>query len=508
MVVADRKPNIIVIFTDDHGYADLSCQGILNDVHTPHIDSLAKGGVRMTSGYVTASQCVPSRGGLLTGKYQQRFGLENNGRDLAGFNAERTIAERLQAVGYATGMIGKWHLGPPGQITEHGFDDVYFKNSNNAGWANYDLSGRDVEAGPEKSGLYHLDACSKAAQAFIKRHHGEPFFLYLAYRAPHVPLDATDEYLERFPGPMPERRRKALAMISAVDDGVGGILASLREYAVEDNTLIFFIGDNGAPLKIHKLDAPGIGAGWDGSLNDPLNGEKGTVIEGGNRVPFLVYWKGKFPGAQVYEHPVISLDVAATAVAVAGLEDDPQLDGVNLVPYLAGQTEGEPHEALFWRWTGQAAVRQGKWKYIQGGSRRYLFDLDTDIGETRNVIAAHPAIAERLARRLQAWAQGLNPPGLDQPMAVAGSRYFDYYLDGKQASHPAFPAQAKSQPTRRPTSAALMKKRDRNRDGRLTLAEYIGDPDGRNVPALTRQCKARDKNGDGFLTLQELEEGR
>lgn len=504
------KPNIIVIFTDDHGYADLSCQGVLDDVKTPHIDSLARNGVRMTSGYVTAPQCVPSRGGLMTGRYQNRFGLESNGDDLAGFDAQQTIAERLRKAGYATGMIGKWHLGAGNQIVQHGFNDVFYRNSNQGGWVNYDLQGNDVEGGPDKSGLYHIDACSGAAKAFIKRHHDEPFFLYLAYRAPHVPLDATPKYLRRFPGPMPERRRKALAMISAVDDGVGGILESLRQYGIEAKTLIFFIGDNGAPLKIHKLDAPGIGAGWDGSLNDPLNGEKGTVIEGGTRVPFVVSWKGTIPAGGVYDQPVISLDVAATAVELAGLGKDAKLDGVNILPYLTGEKSGAPHEALYWRWVGQSAIRQGKWKYVQGGPRRYLFDLDRDISEKKNLIAEYPEIAERMAKRLAEWSRELSPPGLSGPLARAGIAYFDHYLDGKEASHPGFPAQPANAKTparasrKRPTAASIFKKRDANKDGRLTLDEYIGNPTGRNVAALKRQFKARDKNSDGLLSLTEL----
>jgi len=504
------KPNIIVVFTDDHGYADLSCQGIFDDLKTPHIDSLARNGVRMTSGYVTAPQCSPSRGGLMTGRYQNRFGLESNGDDLAGFNAELTIAERLKKAGYATGMIGKWHLGSGNQITRHGFDDVFFRNSSQGGWVNYDLQGNDVEGGPDKSGLYHIDACSGAARAFIKRHHAEPFLLYVAYRAPHVPLDATEKYLRRFPGEMPERRRRALAMISAVDDGVGGILQSLREYGIEEKTLIFFIGDNGAPLKIHKIDAPGIGPGWDGSLNDPLNGEKGTVIDGGTRVPFVVSWKGTIPAGQVYDQPVISLDVAATAVELAGLGKDAKLDGVNIVPYLTGEKSGAPHDALYWRWVGQAAIRRGKWKYIQGGSRRYLFDLDRDISEKKNVIAEYPEIAEGMAERLAEWSKELSPPGLSKPPARAGIAYFDHYLDGKEASHPGFraqPANAKK-PARtsgkRPAAANIFKKRDVNKDGKLTLDEYIGNPTGRNVPALTRQFKTRDRNSDGLLTLAEL----
>ena len=518
------KPNVIVIFTDDHGYADLSCQGVFNDVKTPHIDSLATGGVRMTSGYVTAPQCVPSRAGLLTGQYQTRFGLDSNSEFRApggmdGFNNALTIAERLKKAGYATGMTGKWHLGPKEKIVQHGFDDVFYKNGRVAGWANYDLEGNDVKPGPENCGLYHLEANAAAACAFIKRHHDEPFFFYCAFRAPHVPLDATEKYLKRFPGEMPERRRKAIAMLSAVDDGVGSILKTLRKYDIEENTLIFFIGDNGAPLKIYKTDAPGIGAGWNGSLNDPLNGEKGTVIEGGNRVPFVVYWKGRIPGRQVYDHPVISLDVAATAVELAGLGKSPQLDGVNLVPYLTGKKKGAPHEALYWRWTGQAAIREGKWKYIQGESRRYLFNLETDIEEKQNLVEKHPEIASRLEGRLAKWSEQLDPPGLDHPVGGMGNNYFDYYLDDIEASHPKYPSEAtekkssragagkRATPARgkRPTAEEFFNKRDSNKDGRLTLDEYIMDPINRNVPVLTQRFKSLDKDGDGFLNRSELE---
>jgi len=429
-----ERPNVVVIFTDDHGYADLSCQGIVDDVKTPHIDALAAGGVRMTSGYVTAPQCVPSRAGLLTGKYQNRFGVESNRQPLDGFNAERTIAQRLKKAGYATGMIGKWHLGPPGEIVKHGFDDVFYRHG---AWTNFNLAGKDVNPGTKFSGLYHIDANNAAAKAFIKRHHAGPFFLYLAYRAPHVPLDATEKYLKRFPGKMPQRRRQALAMLSAVDDGVGGVLASLRQSGIEEKTLIFFIGDNGAPLKIHKEDAPGGGPGWDGSLNDPLNGEKGMLAEGGIRVPFVVYWKGKLDAGQVYDHPVISLDVAATAIAVAGLPHDDKLDGVNLIPYLQGERKDAPHKSLYWRWIAQSAVREGRWKYLRGGPREYLFDLDKDREEKHSVLKQHPDIAARLRTKLTAWSKELNPPGLEtEQMGLAIERFFDHYLDGKPVPKP------------------------------------------------------------------------
>ena len=429
-----KQPNVIVIFTDDHGYSDLSCQGIVDDIKTPQIDKLAAGGVRMTSGYVTAPQCVPSRAGLLSGRYQNRFGVESNSLPLDGFNAQQTIAQRLKKAGYATGMIGKWHLGAAGEIVEHGFDDVFYQGGS---WTNFAVDGDDADPGTVFKDLYHLDAKSAAAKAFIKRHHDTPFFLYLAYRAPHVPLDATEKYLKRFPGEMPQRRRQALAMLSAVDDGVGGVMDSLREFGIEDNTLVFFIGDNGAPLKIHKIDAPGGGPGWDGSLNEPLNGEKGMLSEGGIRVPFVVYWKGKIGGGQVYKHPVISLDVAATAVALAGLPADPKLDGVNLIPYLIGEKKEPPHATLYWRWIAQAAIREGNWKYLRGGAREYLFDVEADREETSNLLAKHPEVAARLQSKLASWSGQLSPPGLEtKSMSPTWEQYFDHYLDGKRVPRP------------------------------------------------------------------------
>ena len=431
------RPNVIVIFTDDHGFADLGCQGVHDDLKTPHIDKLAAGGVRMTSGYVTAPQCVPSRAGLLSGQYQNRFGVESNGRPLDGFNALLTVAERLRKAGYATGMTGKWHLGPPAEITRHGFADVYYKNANRPGWANYDLDGNDREPGVERSKLYHLDANSAAACAFIERHHDEPFFFYCAYRAPHVPLDAPPQYLKRFPGQMPQRRRQALAMLSAIDDGVGRMMETLRAHGLEERTLIFFIGDNGAPLKIHKVDAPGGGPGWDGSLNDPLNGEKGMLSEGGIRVPFVVYWKDGIAGGRTYDHPVISLDVAATSLALAGLPRDPKLDGVNLLPHLRGEVKDPPHETLYWRWVAQSAIREGQWKYLRGGEREYLFNLAEDREETKNLIREHPEIARRLAARLADWAKELDPPGLaTKAMSKTWETYYDHYLEGKHAPRP------------------------------------------------------------------------
>ena len=438
-----RKPNIIVIYTDDHGYADLSSQKVFDDVKTPHIDALATSGVRMTDGYCTAPQCVPSRGGLLSGQYQTKWGLESNPQFkdpqvMKRFNELTTLPERLKKAGYATGMTGKWHLGSneADAIATHGFDKVFHKNSNGPGHWNMNLQGEDVEPQIQKGGDYHLEMTSQFACTFIDRYKDQPFFFYLAYRAPHVPLDATPKYLKRFPGKMPERRRQALAMLSAVDDGVGQIMATLRKHSLEEDTLIFFISDNGAPLKIHKLDAPGGGPGWDGSLNDPLNGEKGMLTEGGIRVPFVVSWKGTIPAGQTYSHPVITLDVAATANALAGLPEDPVLDGVNLMPYLTGEKKGAPHEVLYWRWLGQSAIRKGKWKYLRSDDREYLFDMETDFEETNDVLKDNPKIATSLHADLKAWAATQSPPGLwamkSAGMSRAAARYFDWYIDGKR----------------------------------------------------------------------------
>ncbi|MDA8908876.1 MAG: sulfatase-like hydrolase/transferase [Verrucomicrobiales bacterium] len=430
---AADQPNIVLIFTDDHGWSDIGAAGIHDDLKTPHLDQLAADGVRCTNGYVTAPQCVPSRGGLLAGRDQSRFGLETNGSGLEGFNAEMTIGERLQKQGYKTGQIGKWHLGPGPQIVSHGFDEVYNRNSARPAWATYHLDGRDREPGFDETDTYHLDACSQAALAFIDRHGDDPFFLYLAYRAPHVPLDAPEKYLSRFPGKMPERRRQALAMISAMDDGVGQIREKLEEKGLTEKTLLFFIGDNGAPLKIHKVDAPGGGPGWDGSLNEPMNGEKGMLSEGGIRVPFLVAWPGRIPPGQVYEKPVISLDVAATATALAGLPEDQSLDGTNLIPFLTGANNTAPHEALFWRWSSQSAIRVGDWKFLRGGSREYLFDIVKDPYETTNLLQEKPEKAGELRSRLRAWTQELDPPGfIGGQMPEVWENYFDHYLDGKK----------------------------------------------------------------------------
>ena len=269
-------------------------------------------------------------------------------------------------------------------------------------------------------------------------------------------------------------------MISAVDDGVGLITDTLTKHGLTEKTLIFLIGDNGAPLKITKADAPGGGPGWDGSLNDPLNGEKGMLAEGGMHTPFVIAWPGTIPGGQTYDHPVSALDVAATACALAAISTKPgDLDGVNLIPQLKGETKTPPHGALYWRWVAQSAIREGNWKLLRGGDREYLYDLGTDLEEKHNLAAQHPDIANRLRAKLTTWAAELNPPGLATgPMAPTWNDYFDHYLEGKTI-------------TRAPDQANLSE-------------DEAETPAKAEVPADTQGWQAR--NGtltakDGILTL-------
>ena len=460
LIYSQDKPNIIVIFTDDHGYADIGANGYAEDVKTPNIDLLAKNGVRMTAGYITAPQCIPSRAGLLTGRYQQRFGLDQNGTIPLPLE-EILLPERLKKAGYVTGMAGKWHLDPnhgseewikdhmpdsqknkpvnipaklrlPYSTINRGFDFVFEGYINNY-YANYTLDGKKTKTKTFVEKGYRLEIQTKAALSFIKQNSEKPFFFYLSYFAPHVPLEATKKYLDRFPGEMPERRRHALAMLSAIDDGVGEIKQTLKDLKIDENTLIFFISDNGAPLKIYKEDKPISfkGGAWDGSLNTPFVGEKGMLSEGGIRVPFIMNWPAVLPKGKVYHKPIISLDVASTAIAVAGLDKSKGLDGINLIPFLTELKNDEPHKYLYWRFWSQAAIRQGVYKYLKFGEREFLFDLSTKENEKKNLINQHPEIAKSLKRSLLRWSSTLKNKGIDIKPRESEKELFDYYFSDK-----------------------------------------------------------------------------
>ena len=410
LFAAGRKPNIIVILADDQGYAELGCQGF-NDVPTPNIDSIAKNGVRFTSGYVSCPVCSPTRAGLLTGRYQQRFGHEFNpgppdpehrfGLPLT----ETTVADRLKAAGYATGLVGKWHLGEKEKYwpTDRGFDEFF--GFLGGAHAYMTVSGGPLEgifrgkrAVEERE--YLTDAFAREATAFVERHKSEPFFLYLAFNAVHNPLQAPEKYLRRFSKVEPENRRKFLAMLSAMDDAVGALLDTLRRNALEEDTLIFYLSDNGGPTDKTT------------SRNDPLRGLKGEVWEGGIRVPFLMQWKGTVPAGGVYDKPVISLDVVPTVLAAAGVVvRDARFDGVDILPFVSGKSAGTPHEALYWRYGRQAAIRKDSWKLVRmPGAAAYVFDLSSDIGERKDLASEKPDLAKQLADQLAKWESELAAP--------------------------------------------------------------------------------------------------
>ena len=438
---AADKPNIILIYSDDHGWADLGIQGSDQDIRTPHLDAMARDGVRFTRGYVSAPQCVPSRAGVLTGRYQQRFGVEDNNKGPLPL-AELTIAERLKAAGYVTGQVGKWHLdlvgGKKGEkglrmSKEHmphaqGFDE-YFRGELRQFYASHDLQGKPYADAPHlvADNRFRVVVQTEAALSFLDRRAAQPaqpFFLYLAYYAPHVPLESPEPWFSKTPAHLPKERRQALAMMAAMDEGIGQLRAKLKATGQDQNTLIFFIGDNGAPL----------GKAWDGSLNTPLIGQKGMLSEGGIRTPFVAAWPARLPAGKVYDQPVSSLDVAATAVAAAGLPKAPELDGTDLVPFAAGQNTGAPHERLFWRWGSQAAVLEHPWKLVRLGDREeMLFDVTQPDGENlaKNQAKARPEIVARLRTALKAWSDTLAPPGLPTSL--------DPHHEGMFAEHGVIP---------------------------------------------------------------------
>jgi arylsulfatase A-like enzyme len=444
-----RRPNVIVIVADDLGYGDLGAYG--GPIPTPNLDALAASGARLTQGYVTAAVCAPSRAALISGRQQNRFGFEFNpvGRDTQiGLPLDQvTVAQRMRQEGYSTGAIGKWHLGQGAgyQPLDRGFDEFFGVL---AGGTDYlitlgpgDISapvgedrlidrtrlplyrGRDIV----EVGGYLTDVLTDEAVAFVDRHQGSPFFLYLAYTAPHTPLQASARYAERFPASLPEHTRTYRAMMSALDDGVGRLRAKLRAEGLEDDTLIVFVSDNGCANYVRGACS-----------NGPLSGFKAYPWEGGIRVPFLVSWPGRIAPSS-FEAPASSLDIAATAVAVAGGRADPALEGVNLLPYLTGERSGRPHETLYWRMGPNYVIRDGDWKLIvvnrsdqvqdierevsgqpvpDGvpaevsalGQWTLLYDLAADPGERTDLSQDRPEVVARLQAKWADWNTTNQPP--------------------------------------------------------------------------------------------------
>lgn len=439
-----EKPNMIVIMTDDLGYNDVGFNGCI-DIPTPNIDRIANNGVKFTNGYTSYSVCGPSRAGFMTGRYGQRFGFERNPQYKSddpnmGFpKDEKTIAEHLKTVGYTSGIIGKWHLAShiSGHPLNRGFDEFY---GHLGGGHNYFpenlviedsyLSGDYIQIPSEEKGgkpwkgstelasyrtwilrnhtpvkttNYLTDEFSDEAVNFVERNKDEPFFLFLSYNAPHTPLQATQKYLDRFSNIENKKRKTYAAMVSAVDDGVGKVLDKLKELNLEENTIVVFLSDNGGPESKN------------GSDNGILREGKGSIYEGGFRVPFAMQWKGVVERG-VYDYPVSSLDILGTISALSKVEidKDKPLDGVNLIPYLRGKKKDTPHKNIYLRKFDQDLhmVRDGdlklvvKWK----GSKKELYNLKDDIGETNNIASQNPQEVKRLYAILKEWESELVDP--------------------------------------------------------------------------------------------------
>ncbi|MFY7954452.1 MAG: sulfatase [Armatimonadaceae bacterium] len=403
-----KNPNVIVIVGDDMGYADVGFHGG-KEIPTPHLDALAKSGVRFTSGYVTGPYCSPTRAGLLTGRYQTRFGHEFNPGGVKATKAglpltESTIADRMKATGYRTALIGKWHLGTDERHPQkRGFDDFFGFLGGAHDYFKPDGILRGSQPADEKE--YLTDAFAREAVAFIDANKAKPFFLYLAFNAVHTPMQADDPRLKKFAAIKDKQRQTYAAMMSALDDAIGTVVKKLADEKLTENTLVTFISDNGGPtMKATSVN---------GSINTPLRGSKRTTLEGGVRVPFVVSWPGTVkPGTD--DRPVIQLDLHTTALAAAGLTPKAEwkLEGVDLLPYISGKEKGNPHDALYWRFGKQMAVRQGDWKLVRydlaaegksGLSPACLYNLKDDIGEATDLAAKHPEKVKELQAAWDAW---------------------------------------------------------------------------------------------------------
>ncbi len=448
-----RRPNIVLIVADDLGYGELGCYGG-RDIPTPNLDALAAGGARFTNGYVTAPFCAASRAALMTGRYQTRFGFEFNPigvkNALPGIGlpvAEKTLANRLSDAGYATALVGKWHLGGTAEFhpQRRGFDEFFgflheghtyvpppwdgvvswlrrraLPDGGKGRWTSpdgriiwsthlnnhepdYDADNpilRSSQPIDERANL--TDAFTREACGFIARHRAQPFFLYLAYNAVHSPMQGADAWLAKFAHIPDIHRRIFAAMLAHLDDSVGRVVAQLRTLGLEENTLIVFLSDNGGPTR--ELT----------SSNAPLRGEKGQLYEGGIRIPMAVAWKGKIPAGQTLAQPVMAFDLTATALAAASVTPPAvgaSPDGASLLPLVRVETTAAPHPELHWRVGKKNASRAGDWKIIRDADGAWeLYDLAHDVSEARNLAAAEPARVAELAARWAQWnAQQAEP---------------------------------------------------------------------------------------------------
>lgn len=412
-----RRPNVLVILADDLGSADLGYAGC-RDIPTPHLDRLRGEGVRFTNSYVSHPFCSPTRAGLLTGRYQQRFGHENNPQYGVGEGlplSETLLPALLKPAGYVSGLTGKWHLGDAPELhpNARGFDEFF--GFLGGGHQYFPLSQAQIDAAkeyfiplsrnrsPVAQREYMTQEISREAAAFVARHRRDPFFQFVTYNAPHTPMQAPKEYLDKFASIGDERRRQYAAMVSALDDGVGTVLKALRDSGLDNDTLVLFLSDNGGPPQANS------------SSNLPLRNGKGSLYEGGIRTPMVARWTGRLKANSTFEAPVTSLDIAATTVALVGAREaeGKPLDGVDLLPFLTGAKTGTPHERLFWRTGGGThhAVREGNHKLVlHQDAEPELYDLGADPAERNDIAGANLPRVRELRAKLGAWNAELVKP--------------------------------------------------------------------------------------------------
>lgn len=427
-----NKPNYVLIVADDLGFGDLSIHGS-QQVKTPNIDALAQEGARFTEGYVSSPVCSPSRAGLLTGRNQVEFGHDNNiGDNQPGFDpqylglpvTEKTIGDHLKPLGYVSGLVGKWHLGYGSQFhpLNRGFDEFW----------GYTGGGHDYfRSLPDGQGYLSPIACNYKTPGpityitddkgdecvgFIERHKNRPFFLYASFNAPHAPMQATEEDLQRYRHIPGKKRRAYAAMVHRLDVNVGKIVKAIEENGLKENTIIVFISDNGGPVESNA------------SVNAPYNGQKGILLEGGIHVPFIIHWPGTIPAGVVYDKPVSTLDLAPTFVELSGGDSNQaKFSGVNLMPYILSSKSTAPHEELKWRFTISAAIRQGDWKLVRVPDRLpMLYHLPSDVSEQKNVSLMNIEKTEELLKKLGQWDVTLPHPVFLEG-AVWKKRQLDLY---------------------------------------------------------------------------------
>ncbi|MCM5664031.1 sulfatase-like hydrolase/transferase [Galbibacter mesophilus] len=421
---SSKKTNIIIILADDLGYADVGFNGC-KDIPTPNIDRIANEGVKFTNAYVTYAVCGPSRAGLITGRYQDRFGFARNplfapnDRDMGLPLTEQTLATVLKPANYKSVILGKWHLGAHKDLhpLNRGFDDFFGFLSGGHDYFPENWTLKDpFEAKSQFDGYktkllrnferieeqeYLTDALSREAVQYIETYKEQPFFMYLAYNAPHTPLQATEKYLERFNHIKNSKRKAYAAMVSAMDDGIGKVLDKLESLNLSNDTIVFFLSDNGGPEKVN------------GSNNGILRGGKGDLFEGGIHIPFAMRWPAQVKGNLVFNKPVSSLDIFATAIqpVVNRIKLKKALDGVDLVPFVKGEIEEPPHSNIFWRKfdANWFAVRSSDGnKILSKNEKLSLFNVQQHISESVEV--DNKELEARLLKKYKIWKSQLKPP--------------------------------------------------------------------------------------------------